>query len=106
MGGRPPRSGGPRMGDGPIHLVVGPDAPRRRRGTARMERGGPTHKPHLRVFPRPAEPPRKAPRPAVAIKLAELYPLLAEAYRDNFVWLRDFEQDEVVVSGDLFEVVS
>ncbi|MFO0960306.1 MAG: hypothetical protein U0800_23170 [Isosphaeraceae bacterium] len=35
----------------------------------------------------------------------DLYPVLAQAYGDNYVWLRDFEQDEVVVSNDLFEVV-
>ncbi len=94
------------MGDGPNQLVVGPDAPRRRRGTARKDGGRSLPKPHLRIFPRPSEPVREAPRAAVVIKLADLYPLLAEAYRDNFVWLRDFEQDEVLVSGDLFEVVS
>ncbi len=43
--------------------------------------------------------------PAVPIRLVELYPLLAQAYRDNYVWLRDFEDDEVMVSSDLFEVV-
>jgi len=63
---------------------------------------------HLRVFPRPeteslvASPAASA---AVPIRLSELYPLLAQALRDNYVWLRDFEDDEVLVSSDLFEVV-
>jgi len=60
----------------------------------------------LRVFPRPEEDTHhKSHSPAVAIRLADLYPLLAQAYRDNYVWLRDFEEDELLVSNDLFEVV-
>ena len=61
----------------------------------------------LRVFPRPddeaAAPSHDA--PAVPIRLVDLYPLLAQAYRDNYVWLRDFEDDQLLVSPDLFEVV-
>ena len=57
----------------------------------------------LRVFPRPEDDEPHA--PSVPIRLADLYPLLAQAYRDNFVWLRDFEEDEVLVSNDLYEVV-
>lgn len=60
----------------------------------------------LRVFPRPEEDAHSRPHtPSVAIRLADLYPLLAQAYRDNYVWLRDFEEDELLVSNDLFEVV-
>ena len=60
----------------------------------------------LRVFPRPDEDGHEAPhQPAVPIRLIDLYPLLAQAYRDNYVWLRDFEDDELLVSSDLFEVV-
>jgi hypothetical protein len=61
----------------------------------------------LRVFPPSPEEqtePNAAP-PAVPIRLVDLYPLLAQAYRDNYVWLRDFEEDELLVSSDLFEVV-
>ena len=61
---------------------------------------------HLRVFPRPEDDPRNDPHaPAVPIRLSDLYPLLAQAYRDNYVWLRDFEEDQLLVSNDLFEVV-
>ena len=60
----------------------------------------------LRLFPRPEEAmPESEHAPAVPIRLADLYPLLAQAYRDNYVWLRDFEQDQLMVSPDLFEVV-
>jgi len=60
----------------------------------------------LRVFPHhDDEPIREFHAPSVPIRLADLYPLLAQAHRDNFVWLRDFENDEIMVSSDLHEVV-
>ncbi|HWE39428.1 MAG TPA: hypothetical protein VG406_22950 [Isosphaeraceae bacterium] len=62
----------------------------------------------LRVFPRPEadDRPGSGPNPpAVSIRLADLYPLLAQAYRDNYVWLRDFEDEELQISADLYEVV-
>jgi hypothetical protein len=61
----------------------------------------------LRVFPRPEEEEARAEvdAPGVPIRLVDLYPLLAQAYRDNFVWLRDFEEEQLVVSNDLYEVV-
>lgn len=60
----------------------------------------------LRVFPQPEETSAETEHsPAVPIRLMDLYPLLAQAYRDNYVWLRDFEDDQLLVSPDLFEVV-
>jgi hypothetical protein len=59
----------------------------------------------LRVFPHPDEEQEDPSNPTVSIRLSELYPLLAQAYRDNYVWLRDFEDDELMVSNDLYEVV-
>ncbi len=61
----------------------------------------------LRVFPQPDEDTDESSLhdPAVPIRLMDLYPLLAQAYRDNYVWLRDFEDDQLLVSPDLFEVV-
>jgi hypothetical protein len=60
----------------------------------------------LRVFPRPEDEPQGPPHaPAVPIRLVDLYPLLEQAFRDNYIWLRDFEDDELLVSNDLFEVV-
>ena len=41
----------------------------------------------------------------IPIRLSDLYPLLAQAYRDNYVWLRDFEDDRLMVSNDLHEVI-
>lgn len=59
----------------------------------------------LRVFPQPEEDQESGEMPAITIRLSDLYPLLAQAYRDNYVWLRDFEDDELLVSNDLYEVV-
>lgn len=62
--------------------------------------------PRLRIYPRPHDEPEVGQAsPGIPIRLSDLYPLLAQAYRDNFVWLRDFEEDELLVSNDLFEVV-
>jgi len=60
----------------------------------------------LRLFPHPDdEVVEEFHTPSVPIKLSDLYPLLAQAFRDNYVWLRDFENDELLVSNDLYEVV-
>ena len=60
----------------------------------------------LRLFPYPDDYVEDEDHaPAIPIKLADLYPLLAQAYRDNYVWLRDFEHDQLLVSPDLFEIV-
>jgi hypothetical protein len=59
----------------------------------------------LRVFPHPEEEQEDSAIPSMSIRLSDLYPLLAQAYRDNYTWLRDFEDDELLVSNDLYEVV-
>ena len=60
----------------------------------------------LRLFPYPEDESHHEPHaPSVPIRLMDLYPLLAQAYRDNYVWLRDFEDDELLVSHDLHEVI-
>jgi hypothetical protein len=61
----------------------------------------------LRVFPHPEEDEDRDEGHAsgVPVRLVDLYPLLAQAYRDNFVWLRDFEDEQLMVSKDLYEVV-
>ena len=60
----------------------------------------------LRVFPRAEDEAHDGEQaPTVSIRLVDLYPLLAQAYRDNYVWLRDFEDDEILVTADLYEVV-
>jgi uncharacterized protein YegP (UPF0339 family) len=34
-----------------------------------------------------------------------LFPLLARAQRGNYLWLNDFENDEVLISSDLYDLV-
>lgn len=42
---------------------------------------------------------------SVKVTLGEILPLLADAVASNRTWLTDFEQDEVTVSSDLFDVL-
>lgn len=63
--------------------------------------------PKLRVFPSggpifESDDPQAA---AISVKLADLYPLLAQAHQDNYVWLRDLEDEEILISEDLHEIV-
>ena len=59
----------------------------------------------LRLFPHTEEDHEEPDAPTIPVRLCDLYPLLAQAYRDNYVWLRDFENDELLVGGDLYEVI-
>jgi hypothetical protein len=41
----------------------------------------------------------------VKVPLAEIFPLLTEALRNNRTWLEDFSEDEITISNDLYEVL-
>jgi hypothetical protein len=41
----------------------------------------------------------------VTIPLGEIFPLLADAVDSRRTWLRDFEEDEITVSSDLYEMI-
>jgi hypothetical protein len=41
----------------------------------------------------------------VTVSLGEVLPLLADAVRNERTWLRDFEDDEITISTDLYEVI-
>ena len=43
--------------------------------------------------------------PDVHVRLRDLLPIVAVAERMNYVWLKDFLDDEVAVSEDLYEVM-
>jgi hypothetical protein len=45
------------------------------------------------------------PEPTVHIRLGDLLPLVAMAQRMNFIWLKDFLDDEVCISEDLQDVL-
>ena len=44
--------------------------------------------------------------PRVSMKVGELFQIVAEASRFQRSWLRDFEDDDIQVPEDLFEVLS
>jgi hypothetical protein len=41
----------------------------------------------------------------VTVPLGEIFPLLADAVRSERTWLRDFSDDEITISSDLYEVI-
>lgn len=62
--------------------------------------------PQLRVYPGPDEVEScHPPEPTVRIRLGDLLPLVALAQRLRFIWLKDFLDDEVVITNDLHEVL-
>ncbi len=47
----------------------------------------------------------KEDRNKVTVPLLEILPLLADAVQSKRTWLRDFEDDEITISMDLYEVI-
>jgi hypothetical protein len=66
---------------------------------------------NLRIYRGPAEtkaPARSASKtsPAnVTVELGEVLPLLADAVASRRTWLSDFENDQITISADLYEVL-
>ena len=44
-------------------------------------------------------------KPRVTVPLSEALPLLAEAFNAQRTWLSDFDDDDITVSADLYEVL-
>lgn len=59
----------------------------------------------LKLYAPPHEETEATPEPDVRVRLGDLLPLVAMAQRMNFIWLKDFLDDEVAVSNDLYEVM-
>ncbi len=59
--------------------------------------------PHLRLFHSP-EPTTTA-TGTVGVRLGDLLPLLTMAQRFKYSWLKDFLDDEVQISDDLYQVL-
>jgi hypothetical protein len=59
----------------------------------------------LRLYMPPEETTATRPEPDVRVRLGDLLPLVAMAQRMNFIWLKDFLDDEVAISQDLYEVM-
>jgi hypothetical protein len=70
--------------------------------------GGFAMAPHLRLF-RGVEDDTvdvlDMPAPEVRVRLGDLLPLVAMAQRMNFIWLKDFLDDEVRITEDLHQVL-
>src|SRR5436190_10853826 len=95
---------------------TGPGSPRRkdrhRRGlgvsrAARHSAQGGSHSmaAKLKLYVPPEDQSTQLPDPDVRVRLGDLLPLVAAAQRMNFVWLKDFLDDEVAVTQDLYEVM-
>jgi hypothetical protein len=66
---------------------------------------------HLRVYYGPQEESTtslaesRVQRETISVPLMEVLPLLADAVRAERTWVRDFADDEVTISMDLYEVL-
>lgn len=61
-------------------------------------------RPRLRLFTGDEE--SYDPTPRMTITLGELLSILDDASRTQRTWLRDFRQDDVQISEDLYEVLT
>ena len=59
----------------------------------------------LKLYDPPADLDDPRQDPDVRVRLADLLPIVAVAERMNYAWLKDFLDDEVAVSEDLYEVM-
>ncbi len=61
----------------------------------------------LRVYRTPDERDQVEPLqdPSVRVRLGDLLPLVALGQRLNFIWLKDFLDDEVCITQDLQDVL-
>ena len=66
---------------------------------------------HLRIYRGPSDEtvaaaPAKATSPhQITVNVGDVMPLLADAVASRRTWLRDFENDEITISTDLYEVL-
>jgi hypothetical protein len=70
------------------------------------------HPTHLRVYHGPQEETpvvrytqSRTHQRSVTVPLGEVLPLVADAVRSDRTWLRDFAEDEITISMDLYEVL-
>jgi hypothetical protein len=62
-------------------------------------------RPRLRLYHGPDNVSTLA-EPQITVRLGEITRILRDAVRTDRTWLRDFEDDEVQISTDLYEVLS
>ncbi|MBS0265761.1 MAG: hypothetical protein JSS02_27770 [Planctomycetes bacterium] len=63
-------------------------------------------RPHLKLFTGETESTATFAEPEVSMTLGEISEILADAVRTKRAWLRDFEDDRIQVSADLYDVLS
>ena len=71
-----------------------------------------SHTSQLRIYTGPADESAtvdlldsaKAPE-TISVTLAEVLPLLVDAVQSERTWLRDFAEDPITISTDLYEVI-
>lgn len=61
-------------------------------------------RPRLRIFTGDDEPAYEPPK--VTVPLREITMALTDAVQTNRTWLLDFEDDEVNISEDLYQIIS
>ena len=64
----------------------------------------------LRIYYGPPDDPAAAntetqARDTITVPLGEILPLLADAVQSERTWLRDFQDDQITISTDLYEVI-
>lgn len=59
----------------------------------------------LKLYMPPEEEVEEGPAADVCVRLGDLLPLAAMAQRMNFIWLKDFLDDEVKISQDFYDVM-
>jgi hypothetical protein len=67
--------------------------------------GGSRMATQLKLYVPPEGETEPRPEPEILMKLGDFLPIISVAHRLNFAWLRDFLDDEIAVSGDLYEVM-
>ena len=59
----------------------------------------------LKLYLPPDEEVEDRPDPNICVRLGDLLPLAAMAQRMNFIWLKDFLDDDVKISQDFYDVM-
>lgn len=60
----------------------------------------------LRVFTGKDDPLNHDQPPQVTVRLAEIFPLLADALATDRTWLHDFGDEKIAISTDLYELIT
>jgi len=61
---------------------------------------GPEHEPQVRALPE-----SESLRSTVTVPLGDVLNVLTDAVRNRRAWVQDFEDDEITISTDLYEIL-